>query len=108
MLSHEEYNAIFDVDLSEEQFNKIMNMPLNIMNDNLDLLVIADHNGNKREFVPKKRGEWVDHTIPGGTKRYVCSYCGKNAMFDLNKWDQIRSNFCPNCGADMRGETDGN
>jgi len=43
------------------------------------------------------RGEWVYHTeplagLPYG--HYTCSLC------DEMSWDE--SNFCPNCGADMR------
>ena len=40
----------------------------------------------KRE---EKRGEWF-----GGEEMYLCSYC----------WGQvyIASDYCPNCGADMR------
>jgi hypothetical protein len=45
----------------------------------------------------RKTGEWVcsyKGTIAEGLR---CSVCGKHGY---------RSNFCPNCGADMRGEQD--
>ena len=41
-----------------------------------------------------------------------CSECKKSAHKDYNKWDVfspgvwILSDFCPHCGADMRGEQD--
>ena len=41
--------------------------------------------------IEPKRGEWID--FKNGWK---CSACGK--------WNNETSNFCPNCGADMRGE----
>ena len=41
--------------------------------------------------IEPKRGEWID--FKNGWK---CSACGK--------WNNEMSNFCPNCGADMRGE----
>lgn len=42
----------------------------------------------------ERRGEWF-----GGEEMYSCSYCWKQ--------EYIASDFCPNCGADMRGERDG-
>lgn len=47
------------------------------------------------------RGEWVYHTEPlAGSPygHYTCSLC------DEMSWDE--SNFCPNCGAQMRGDND--
>lgn len=38
-------------------------------------------------------GEWVDI---GGVIRYGCPFC--------HHAQKEKSNFCPNCGADMRGE----
>lgn len=48
------------------------------------------------------QGEWefVDNEIFAG--EYFCSVCGKRAEVDLyGKW--ILSNFCPSCGARMKG-----
>ena len=42
---------------------------------------------------PVVRGKWVDEPIKG--IRYYCSVC--QGRFDYT-W-----NYCPNCGADMRG-----
>jgi hypothetical protein len=46
------------------------------------------------------RGEWIAHATAVGDKEYIeysrCSECGEMAL--------VRMNFCPNCGADMRGE----
>ena len=41
------------------------------------------------EVIEPKRGEWID--FKNGWK---CSAC--------EKWNSEKSNFCPNCGADMR------
>lgn len=46
----------------------------------------------------REKGEWIKlyrGTIAEGLH---CSVCGKHGY---------RSDFCPNCGADMRGERDG-
>lgn len=47
-------------------------------------------------------GEWID--IDNYYSMATCSHCHKVTMFE--KWGEyIRPyNFCPNCGADMRGE----
>lgn len=47
----------------------------------------------------RKKGRWTKHfSSPMITYPYHCSNCNKyaRAMYD----------FCPNCGADMRGEKD--
>ena len=123
MLSREEYNTTIDINLSEEEFNKIMNMPLDIMNDAIDQIIIADHNGNKREFVPKKCGKWISKEYMYGdpdvgiedmwierlaenTDYYAyCSICNKNACYS-SEGTLILSDFCPSCGAYMRGVND--
>ena len=34
---------------------------------------------------------------------YYCSNCGEIAPLDFEGESHYRSNYCPNCGADMRG-----
>ena len=58
---------------------------------------------------PVRRGKWIDPT--NGDPTY-CSVCGEDALFYLFDFDSItrngmtaKSNFCPNCGADMREES---
>ena len=41
----------------------------------------------------RKKGEWDDI---GGVLRYGCQFC--------HHAQERKSNFCPNCGADMRGD----
>jgi rubrerythrin len=42
---------------------------------------------------PRKKGEWKEHKDYTGLA-YLCSECGY--------FTTMRTNFCPNCGADMR------
>ena len=43
------------------------------------------------DVVERKRGEWVYEFGKGAH----CSICGKGCVWNFN--------YCPNCGADMRG-----
>lgn len=50
----------------------------------------------------RKKGKWKRKIVDSGYNAdWVCSECG-----DRWKYDFINFNFCPNCGADMRGEDD--
>ena len=61
----------------------------------------------------QKKGEWVKGEYwtegcgMGETYGYYynCSLCNEEIQGDYNK---CRYNFCPNCGARMKGETDEN
>ena len=49
--------------------------------------------------VVREKGEWLfEETYPGvvSLNGYTCSECGKNTT--------KKTNFCPNCGTDMREE----
>lgn len=53
-----------------------------------------------------KKGWWLKENLsgyltPGGNSIYHCSECGHTE----GPWPRPRlTNFCPNCGTDMRGE----
>ena len=51
------------------------------------------------------RGEWIDQPnrefcFRADFKSIECNQCGYN----MPKSDSFAGNFCPNCGADMRGD----
>ena len=52
--------------------------------------------GYRRGKADRPRGKWEEINV----KEYkaLCSNCGT--------WSVVMGNFCPNCGADMRGEDD--
>lgn len=52
-----------------------------------------------------ERGEWIEDSLVDDT--VICSLCGctdNRYDYDLDRWG---SKFCPECGADMRGEENG-
>ena len=47
----------------------------------------------------RPKGKWIVH--PKGIYAHlVCSKCLSNAPYDC------KTNYCPNCGADMRGDSE--
>ena len=47
----------------------------------------------------RAKGEWIVHIYKLGMDRYECSACHER--------NDREKNFCPNCGADMRQEGNG-
>lgn len=65
------------------------------------------------DVVEVKHGKWIENST--GTS-YKCSVCGCSVLYAYNMDLSYReysdycaclSNFCPHCGADMKGETNG-
>ena len=57
---------------------------------------------------PVRHGKWVPKTIIIGGRDHVsgmkCSVCGEDPL--NAEGDEFLTDYCPNCGADMRGEQD--
>ena len=49
----------------------------------------------------RPKGEWITDDLSGIIS---CSRCGNNAPMETTGGGQYKSKFCPDCGADMRGE----
>jgi len=52
----------------------------------------------------RKKGEWIVISEFEDCRYVKCNQCKITQVFYHNK---PLTNFCPNCGADMRGERDG-
>lgn len=55
---------------------------------------------NTPEAKPVKYGKW----LPQIFKKPICSVCGESCV-GLHAFDYKLTDFCPNCGADMRSES---
>ena len=82
----------------------------------------ADHGGKRSLMIDVQptadvrenvRGEWIDitakHKDTGECKEaQQCSVCGAVYLRyygEEDGFEVVKPNFCPNCGADMRGES---
>ena len=58
--------------------------------------------------VQPKHGKWIWNGDTLDWERlHYCSECKKYALRDTDGKYEVLSDFCPHCGADMRGERDG-
>ena len=58
------------------------------------------------DVVEVKHGEWIEMRDPWGDDPYYNCSCCNDAFVLLEGTPKDNNyNFCPNCGADMRGET---
>ena len=68
---------------------------------------IRDTDDVVKVFVPVRHGRWDDtgrYTFTDGSLAIRCTECG--AALHLDEWEKYNWNYCPNCGAKMRGESD--
>lgn len=68
---------------------------IELVNVTIDEDLLARAIEHRRKSEARKKGKWLelDFTEAG---EYKCDQCGRLSDFE--------ENFCPNCGADMRGE----
>ena len=58
---------------------------------------------------PLPKGNWIEEEVGfDGDIAYRCSNCNELFWLEEGTPKDNEYNYCPNCGADMRGDTDGN
>lgn len=91
--------------ITEEQFDAVTDVDF----DNTDRIWFHTKHGKDVEFVKRKKGKWIKrdvsrqiHGISCSAPNYQCSVCKKWWFHNGEglKWYK----FCPECGADMRGD----
>ena len=94
-------DALMELYADEEGINfAVYNVPVPVVRQNiLDMPTI--------EAEPVRHGRWIDaYCGKYANAKYICSCCGKRAYSDDWKWEL--SDFCPNCGAKMDGDSHDN
>lgn len=82
----DEMTLTLDSPITEEQWDMILDVDF----ENTQSITFHTKYGKEVEFVKRKRGNW----IPTTDGRYKCDVCKSQNDTDTD--------FCPNCGADMR------
>ena len=91
-----EFLEEYRIDRQKEDFCEIQPYYEAVLNYQQSLSIVPS-----ADVVERKRGEWIESDIP--SELYVCSECG-GACWSYDYTRQIvKSRYCPNCGADMRG-----
>lgn len=81
-----------DVVIAAEKISENHNIPLSELVDTFAEIPSAD-------VVEVKRGEWIKLPSNGIGNTAECSVCHDSV------YGYESCNFCPNCGADMRGDS---
>lgn len=55
---------------------------------------------------PVKHGKWITKRTWEHDGEYYCEKCGKEAHWTWERDKQILSDYCPNCGARMDGDSE--
>lgn len=75
--------------------------------EHTDKVMFQTPKGKKVTFVKERLGEWLFHKDVGKlsgivySEYHTCSVCGERAIED-GDWEDVLSDFCPNCGARMK------
>lgn len=85
--------------ITEEQWDAITDVDF----EYTDRIWFSTKHGKKVEFVKRKTGTWNRYYRMHSGDTFVCNRCG-SCFVVIQGEDEM--NFCPNCGADMRGEQD--
>ena len=89
--------------LREEQCKKVCRILDNVLANRpteRDSLIVAV----RKAFAEPKRGKWIEIEAFDDSRYVKCDQCKTVQVFYYGKRN---TNFCPNCGADMRGKQDG-
>ncbi len=85
-----------------ELFNRLATIPVPPEANEFKAKIYAIIQG--MEAADRPRAEWIGKT-EGFHSHWCCSSCGAWALLEYNE-QMCLSNFCPNCGARMKGADD--
>lgn len=88
-------------DVVEALYQAIRTTLTGTFTDSMSLAIAMAENIPSAE-PERKKGEWVYDGIRGRFPACKCSICG---YYENADWALLQGvNYCPNCGADMRGD----
>ena len=84
------------IDIIDYRTTELVDMGEVLPSEKKNVIKIAFKKLPSADVVERKRGEWIAKANNPHNARWLCSACNYATV--------SRHNFCPNCGADMRGE----
>ena len=83
---------------------------MTISADRIDAIYNNDYKKDMRReiealppvFPARPEGKWIEKDKTPGYTKWECNNCGSTFKNSQKPW----YNFCPNCGADMKGKQD--
>ena len=104
MLSREEYNATFDTNLSQEDFEELD--PMTDLRDAERITFVDAKTLEKYTFVSIKEGVWEkvqEMRFPLYGDLFKCPFCHSTQSSHVNGVDSAYNwHYCPNCGARLK------
>ena len=85
--------------IDAEKLMKVLEEDIPITNNPVEVMasaIAALEEQTPADVRENVKGEWLQDRLVG----WLCSSCREHIVLDINKYGK----FCPNCGADMRGE----
>ena len=92
----------FEFTLDEESEKKLYDILTDVNTEKTPSFTITDKYGHTAEYVKVVHGRWERVKMWTGAETIFCSVCGEDCYVS-DTGDDILSDYCPNCGADMRG-----
>ena len=107
-LAAQTYDTDYGVIDSDVVYEALKELPSDLSTYSDKLWKNAYERGKAEGQADRKKGHWIPHdTNAAWTYANECSECGKYLVVSDISGDGKKANFCPNCGADMRGDEHG-
>ena len=97
----------------EDALKALLKVPCKIDSDNYAWIRLSDAFGTVDENVPsaepeRKKGKWIDEPYKKWNAHLIrhCSNCGWSIHKSHLRQSDYHWNFCPHCGAKMRGNNE--
>jgi len=97
----------FEFTLDEESEKKLFEIMTDVNTEKTPSFTITDKYGHTAEYMKVVHGKWIHRPGSWFHNDYQRSECGDYLDFNGLNAGRGDANYCPNCGADMRGEQDG-